>query len=356
MAHAALSGQRGPAAFFADAVDAFARAAERAGGAVEAEFDLLGRRVLVRCAGPALVPALTGALDHRRRPPGAGSPDLTFCAWDEASTGVGVPPAPWPPTAYGAKGVIDGFNDDRFSTVFAPGVDLLNAFDRARGVGLFWIEDAAAVPYWERGFPFRTLLHWATAGSPAQLVHSGAVGIDGTGVLLTGAGGSGKSTTTLLCLRAGMDYAGDDYVAFELSSPPQVHSLYSTAKVDPPTLERFPELVPLVGNAGGGDEKALLFLSPALAPRLASPLRLRAVLLPHVTGGPETRLEPASPVAAVRALAPTTVFQLPRQDTESFRRVVELSRRVPAFTLHLGTDVERIPEVVAGVVEGRFPA
>ena len=89
------------------------------------------------------------------------------------------------------------------------------------------------------------------AGLPVvQLVHSGAVGIGGQGVLLTGIGGSGQSTTCLLCLEAGLDFAGDDYTAFELvgGSSARVHSLYSSAKVDPVTLGRFPRLRQLVSN------------------------------------------------------------------------------------------------------------
>jgi hypothetical protein len=153
-----------------------------------------------------------------------------------------------------------------------------------------------------------------------------------------------------------MDYSGDDYVAFELPAAPgeapRLHSLYSSAKVEHRTLERFPALRPLTANAGSDDEKALLLLHPARRDRLASGQRIRAIALPHVTGRPETRVTEASPVAAVRALAPTTVFQLPRLDREAFARVVALSRAVPSYHLELGTDRDRIPAVVAGLLTG----
>ena len=345
-----------PAAFFAQVGDAFRRAADAAGGVIEHWYDLLGRPAMVGGAGTALLAPLTGALAHRRCESAPGPPALRLFVWDGRSTGVGLPGAPWGPTDYGAKGVIDGFNDERFSTVFAPGVDLFNMFDREAGVGFFWLEDASALPYWERGFPLRTLLHWSTAGSGRQLVHSGGVGIGDDAVLLTGVGGSGKSTTTLACLQAGMDYAGDDYVAFELASAPggapRLHSLYSSAKIDHATLRRFPGLRPLVANADSDDEKALLLLHPALGHRLASGQRIRAIALPRVTGRRDTRVVEASPVAAVRALAPTTVFQLPRLDREAFARVVALSRSVPAYHLELGTDRDRVPEAVAGLLAG----
>jgi hypothetical protein len=63
----------------------------------------------------------------------------------------------------------------------------------------------------------------------------------------------------------------------------------------------------------------------------------------------------ATAVAAVRALAPTTVFQLPRQDREAFASIVELARRVPCFHLELGSDLDGVAPVVAGVIEGRYP-
>jgi hypothetical protein len=350
------AGAAAPAAFFEQVGDAFRRAAEAAGGPVEHWYDLMARPTVVGGAGDALLAPLTGALAHRRCESAPGPPALRLFVWDERSTGVGLPDAPWGPTDYGAKGVIDGFNDERFSTVFAPGVDLFNMFDRETGVGFFFLEDASALPYWERGFPLRTLLHWSTGGTGRQLVHSGGVGTGGDAVLLTGVGGSGKSTTTLTCLRAGLDYAGDDYVAFELPAEPggspRLHSLYSSAKVDHHTLERFPDLRRLAANAGSDDEKALLLLHPAFGSRLASGQRIRAIALPRVTGRPETRVTEASPVAAVRALAPTTVFQLPRLDQEAFARVVALSRAVPSYHLELGTDRERIPDVVAGLLAG----
>jgi hypothetical protein len=346
----------GPAAFFEQVCDSFRRAAAATGGAVEHWYDLMGRSTVVVGAGDALLGPLTAALAHRRCESAPGPPALRLLVWDERSTGVGLPGAPWGPTAYGAKGVIDGFNDERFSTVFAPGVDLFHMFDRETGIGAFWLEDAAALPYWERGFPLRTLLHWSTGGTGRQLVHSGGVGIGDGAVLLTGVGGSGKSTTTLTCLEAGMDYAGDDYVAFELASrpgdAPRLHSLYSSAKVDHGTLERFPALRPLTANAGSDDEKALLLLHPAFGRRLASGQRIRAVVLPQVTGRPDTRVVEASPVAAVRALAPTTVFQLPRLDREAFARVVALSRAVPSYHLELGTDRDQIAPAVARLLAG----
>ena len=55
------------------------------------------------------------------------------------------------------------------------------------------------------------VFHWMGSPGAACLAHGGAVGLEGAGVLLVGAGGVGKSSTSLVCVEAGFDYAADDY-------------------------------------------------------------------------------------------------------------------------------------------------
>src|SRR5690606_18578920 len=104
-------------------------------------------------------------------------------------------------------------------------------------------------PWWECTFSFRILFHFWTRDLPAQLVHAGAMAKDGTGVLITGQSGSGKSTSCLNLLRAGYDYLGDDYVWIELSEQTTVYSLYQTAKIEAENLkERFLDWKPYITN------------------------------------------------------------------------------------------------------------
>ena len=140
-------------------------------------------------------------------------------------------------------------------------------------------------------------------------------------MLVAGPSGSGKSTTTLACLEAGLGYLGDDYVLLDVDEP-SVHSLYSTAKLEPDNLHRFPELAPLVANPDRLDsQKAMLFLHEHRPEQLVLHAPVGAILLPRIAHTSRTTLAPAPASAAMSALAPTTLFQLPGYGREVARQV-----------------------------------
>ena len=88
----------------------------------------------------------------------------------------------------------------------------------------------------------RNILHWWAASTSGQLIHAGALGRPDGGVLLLGAGGAGKSTTTLASLGSALRIAGDDFNLVDTAEPVTVHSLYSGAKLADAARSRFPEL------------------------------------------------------------------------------------------------------------------
>jgi hypothetical protein len=333
--------------FFDAASAAFARAGAGV-GVRQHDFDVAGRRVRVRFAGPGLEHRLLPALAHVRAEDAERTPvALTVSCFDSATTGVRMPPPPWSHADHGPKGEIVGFNDDRIRTVFEPGVDVLNMYDGKRRAAVYWVAAADVVPWWESSFPFRTILHWWTASTSLQPLHAGCVGGHGRGVLVAGESGAGKSTTTLAALEAGLDYAGDDYVLVDTETC-TAYSLYSTAKLAADNLERFPTLAPLVANADRLDrEKAMVFLHDHRPERLATALRLRAIVVPRVTGRSGSHLEPISPATALRALAPTTSFHLPGYGREVFAKLTRLVRARPCHRLDAGTDLEELAAVLA---------
>ena len=72
-------------------------------------------------------------------------------------------PAPWDADAYRRKGEIVGYNDERFRTVYEPGVDILQVFDAERRAAVYWSPSFRFVPWWESSFPMRT---GSTGGRP----------------------------------------------------------------------------------------------------------------------------------------------------------------------------------------------
>jgi hypothetical protein len=88
--------------------------------------------------------------------------------------------------------------------------------------------------------------------------------------------------------------------------------------------------------------------------RWAGATPLCAIVLPRVapaTGEPE----PISPAVALRALAPSSLFQLGADAPERFAACVALSRALPAFRLDVGPDLRTVAAALAGLL-GRRPS
>jgi hypothetical protein len=259
-----------------------------------------------------------------------------------------MPPPPWPSTAYGRRGHIQGFNNQRIYTFYQPGVDLLRLLDQEQNLAHLWVAYPERIPYWEHSFPVREIWHWWLRDRPFQLVHAGAVGTEQGGVLLAGKSGSGKSTTSLLCLRSGLLYAGDDYVLVQTRPTPHVYGLYNIGKLEHKDMERLPQLRRLVHNPVYIQaEKAMIYVHERCPEKMALGFPLKAILVPRVTGSTETRLREATPLDALAALAPTTLKHLPRANWEAIQKMRELAGQVPTYVLELGTDLDAIPAVIA---------
>jgi hypothetical protein len=184
-----------------------------------------------------------------------------------------------------------------------------------------------------------------------QLIHAGAIGFPQGGVLLAGKGGSGKSTTTLAGLRAGLGYAGDDYCLVTNEECPNVHSVYNTIKlVGSSDLERFPSLAKYfqIGQEG---EKALSFLYQIFPNQIVASMPIKAILSLEINQQSETRLLPTAPAIALTALAPSTLAQLPGAGKAAMEILSQLVRKTPCFRLILGNQIEKIPELISSLLE-----
>jgi hypothetical protein len=344
-----------PAGFFDAVLNVFREAS--AGRLIERRYRIGGKSVLMRFAGPAIADRFSRAIDHLSETsldPSPADPDLTVHFFDDRSTGATMPPAPWAPECHGQRGVIEGYNDERFFTTYEIGIDILQMFDAKRNAAIYWVRDYEWIPYWENSFPMRSILHWRFQNEPLQAIHAGAVGTESGGVLIAGKSGSGKSTTTLACLASDLLYAGDDYVLADIAAEPYVHSLYSTAKLVPENCHRFPRLKPLVSNSDKlGEQKALIYLREHFPASVVRGFPLQAILLPRVTGLRDTRLVKAGGMDAYRAIAPTTLLHLTRATEQASRKISLLCRALPAYWLEAGTDLQQIPQVIGEFLRGR---
>lgn len=339
-----------PLAFFHEMHQVFQFAAASS-GTVDRYYRLGGYVVRLSFAGDALLPVFCSALSHLAT--ASAQPDLTICLWDSGSTGVRRPAVPWR-EHYAVRGEVEGYNTERIYTVFDHESFGLSMLDSARNLAVLWAADTERIPYWIKGAPLRTILHWWMGGRGKQLVHSAAVGTSAGGVLLVGKGGSGKSTAALASLEAGLLYAGDDYVIVSDDPRPCAFSLYNSAKVAPDRLAAFPGLAAYIDNAERLDaEKALLFIRGAHAKQLSAGFPLSAVLVPRVTGLRNTIIRKAPRAASLAALAPSTIFGHPRGGEAEFRFLAKLVKRLPAYVLECGTDLTQIPQAITDLLSGK---
>ncbi|MBD2459420.1 serine kinase [Oscillatoria sp. FACHB-1407] len=339
-----------PPEFFDQIYASFQQAAVHVGETVERFYKLAGFTIRLRFAGHALVSPLTSALAHL--PQSTEKPDLTICIWDSTSTQTPIPPPPWQGGQLQQRGEILGFNTDRFLTAFQWGSNALSLLDLQENLGIFWVNNAQLLPYWESGSPLRTILHSWLSQRQVQMVHAGAVGLSTGGVLLVGKGGSGKSTTALCCLDSDLLYAGDDYVAITPQPAPQVYSLYNTGKKRANDIDRLPSLKPIITNQERLEtEKALYFLYEHFPERIIAGFPLKAILIPRITGGLDTSLTPVSMVTALTALVPSTIKQLPNAGQAACHLITQVVQMTPCYSLNLGTDLQQIPRVILTLLE-----
>jgi hypothetical protein len=340
-----------PSEFFDQIYTSFKQAEATVGETVDQFYAIAGFTIRLRFAGHALVSRLTSALAHLAQV-SEQTPDLTICLWDSTSTKTPIPPPPWQGGQLQQRGEILGFNTDRFLTAFQWGANALSLLDLQENLGIYWVNNAQQLPYWESGSPLRTILHSWLSQRNVQMVHAGAVGLPSGGVLLVGKGGSGKSTTALCCLESDLFYAGDDYVAVSPHPVPHVYSLYNTGKKRANDIDRLPTLKPLITNQERLEtEKALYFLYEHFPEQIISGFPLKAILIPRITGGLDTSLTKVSTVTALTSLVPSTIKQLPNAGQTACHLITQVAQATPCYSLNLGTDLQQIPRIILGLLQ-----
>jgi len=310
-----------------------------------------GVRIRLRFSGAALHDALIGPLSHLLDGRKDGPVDATFNIWDSASTGVGVPDPPCPRDRFTDRGDIWGMESERILSAFHWLECSVALMDTQSLEAIYWVDDAKALPYWSKAAPLRTLLHWVMQRFDRQLLHAAVVGTDHGGVVITGSGGAGKSTTALLCLEAGLTYLGDDYVVVALDPAPTAYSLYCTAKLNDDQAKKFTRLLPLVEPKTGlrvhaEPEKTVFRLHPAKADSVQNNIALKAILAAVISDHEQTSFAAADLYTVQRSAAFTTMAHLPRAGSRSQEFIARLCQTLPRFELRLGRDLAEIPDAI----------
>lgn len=311
------------------------------------DLALADRAVRLKLADAGLSP-LALPLSHlcRKTESSGKGPDLEIFAW--AGPSDWHPPAPpWDFDQLSWFGEIAGLESDRFSVNYTADHHLLCMYDRERQRAIFWLPDAASLPFWEWAAPFRILFHWWSQGFGGQICHAAAIGHGGRGALLVGRGGSGKSTTSIACVEAGMEFVGDDYVLLTRSPVPMAHSLYNSAKIHTKFLHSA--LAPWsnqVVRQIGPEQKSVLLLDQCAPEQVRRSLPIVGVFQPRITANSQAVIVPQNAAQGLLSMAPSTMYQLPEARQETLSLLAAWARSVPSFSLRLGTDLSSAPALL----------
>ena len=279
-------------------------------------------------------------------------PGLTIYVCDFDSMPAAYPVPPWKSDSqmeFGAdvQRPMLHFRDERFVGLFEPRSSLLSLLDTESNLAVWCIPRRNQIPHYELSAPFRPIIHWWMGQQGLQIVHAGAVASENVAVLLVGRSGSGKSTTSLSSLGAGLRYLSDDYVLVEDLQSPVAWSLYRTAKLFQSDLESFPHLADTVGDISfANSDKAIMYLGPTHLSQADSGFPIGAILLPTVVDSGKTRLTEVSAATCLSAMAPSTMLQLRGSGHPDFERLGRLACRVPSYRLELGADRNAIQQTM----------
>lgn len=283
----------------------------------------------------------------------AGTHRAPACRILVACAGVdGMPALPrWGEAGSDQRAVEAVLDGTQWRLLPQPDYGCWQIYDRASGRGMQLMRDAQALPPWDGGAPLRNFLHWHFTRSGRALIHAGTLGLDGEGMLLAGAGGSGKSGTVLAGVMHGLQTVGDDYVLASHTNHAggvAAAALFRTLKQDPAGFARLG----LDGNAaidsGVNWQGKRQFTLDAVTdvPQPAS-MRIRALCLPAVAHAARTSFHPVPAKEAFLALAPSGVAQMPGDRAGIFAFCAALTRLVPAYRMALGTEPAEIADAVA---------
>lgn len=335
---------------------AFAQASRECAAQLrETNLVLGGQPVRLRTVGLKVHDRIKRPLAHLETSPlpgAASSIGLAIDLWDELETGVSCAGFAIDDDLDAGKGdVVTVSTDSRYVSMRRARSHAV--YDRKDRRIIGWSCNGDRVSLIELGRPMQYLFCYWFHDTKLQLIHAGMVGQQGVGVVVAGRSGSGKSTTSLACLEAGMNYLGDDVLA--MSGNKQTgfvgHSVYNSNHILPRDVERFPRLREHVRSGGTTKEdKWVVMLHEAFPGQLLPALPIRAIALPRVVDQPKSSFRHASKAEALMTIAPSSIVLIEGAMPIGLARLGELVEQVPAYAVELGRDFWSTPDCMRELI------
>lgn len=222
-------------------------------------------------------------------------------------------------------------------------IQALSVINTEKNLAYYLVKDASQLPWWVSGSPLQVILNVFLRERKIQLTHSGAVSLNGYGILLFGKGGAGKSTTTLSCVNGGMECLGEDYCALAPQNPPTVYSVYQTAKLTKQTIDKFPN----TNICASSKEAKHLFYYNHLFPKsMIRSAKLKALIHLNIGKKSSPSYSPINKKEALAGMLLSTLSGLPLYQKTTIDLLSALSQSLPCFRLHLGSNLEENTKLI----------
>lgn len=265
----------------------------------------------------------------------------------ESKTTWNIPPNQWINWEYinPYNGQLIGFHNGYYAMLNSNEPSFI--FIDYEGLTIYyWVNDFSKLPPNERAAPLRSVFNLWFKNTPLFMCHAAGLGFNNKGVLLTGKGGSGKSTSTLSCLQTQLKYAGDDFLLVD-SEKHIAYSLYNVAKLNTEQFDNFNHLKQHISNVEYMPrEKGHVYINEAFSGEMLHSFLIKSILMPIIRGKKDTYISTCSKIEAIKALIPSSVWIL-RSDNKSIEKMKNLINSLPTYNMYAGTQLEQISVQIA---------
>jgi hypothetical protein len=304
-----------------------------------ASLNIASKKINLLFSSPDLANHFTLALKHNCSSEGS-DPDLTIHVWQRSD----LTTEPLPYSKYQGQGQT-GCNK-----LYRIDANSISIFHPPKKLAFYILNDIVDRHDWIFATPFRNIFHWFFHHHNIHLIHGAVVGLSSNSILLTNKSGSGKSTTTMKCLEAGLDYLSDDFVGIS-SKTLSAYSFYNSLKLSPSNPFFNSELRNHVwNNRRLKQEKAIIFTNNLYPEQIKKESTLKAVVVPQLADHQNTRVSKIRSSEALLAILPTTLglnWHLSNEHGAAIKKIVS---ELPCFRLTLGPNDQEIISAIKDIL------
>lgn len=320
------------------------RQARGGAGCGTRSFTLPGHALTVEHAGQAVADALTLAFGHRACVAGSATGVALNWRIADASGIDGLPAQPEPPGPLHPLGSLHRNHDN--SVLIERRRGFVTTFDVAAMELITIVDGIGSIDTDLAAKPLLRFLLPLMMRQEIVLCHAALLGGGERGLLVTGKGGSGKSTISAAALVGGAAFCSDDFVALERVGDALVgHCLYASIMLNGGHIDRFPALSrQAVRFRTDIFAKHMVPIAAAFPAQLRASLTIEAVAVPAIVATPESLLVSGNRSDMLRAVAPTSVFSSPWREADRVRFLFDTISRLEPLVYRSGSDFDRISD------------